>query len=99
MANAGTATEQLVGLGIPCISLPGHGPQFTLGFAKRQSRLLGGSVLTCKTKEVFAKRVLALMRDKSLCMRLGAIGQKRMGSAGGSEDLAQLILKNLFFYS
>ena len=41
VATAGTATEQLVGLGIPALSLPGAGPQFQWPFARRQSRLLG----------------------------------------------------------
>ncbi|MEB3275509.1 MAG: lipid-A-disaccharide synthase-related protein, partial [Cyanobacteriota bacterium] len=36
LANAGTATEQLTGLGIPALSLPGAGPQFKAGFARRQ---------------------------------------------------------------
>ncbi len=44
LATAGTATEQLVGLGVPALSLPGPGPQFKAGFARRQSRLLGGAV-------------------------------------------------------
>ena len=30
LSNAGTATEQIAGLGIPSLSLPGHGPQFTM---------------------------------------------------------------------
>ena len=47
LATAGTATEQLVGLGIPALSLPGRGPQFKAGFARRQSRLLGGAVQPC----------------------------------------------------
>jgi len=51
LSNAGTATEQITGLGIPSLSLPGRGPQFTNSFAKRQSRLLGGSVLVCKNKK------------------------------------------------
>ena len=34
LSNAGTATEQLVGLGIPCVSLPGRGPQFNWSFAR-----------------------------------------------------------------
>ncbi len=42
IANAGTATEQLVGHGVPCLSLPGKGPQFKYAFAFRQSRLLAG---------------------------------------------------------
>ena len=34
LSNAGTATEQITGLGIPSLSLPGSGPQFTKSFAK-----------------------------------------------------------------
>ena len=51
LSNAGTATEQIAGLGIPSLSLPGSGPQFTKSFAKRQSRLLGGSVLVSNNKK------------------------------------------------
>ena len=58
LANAGTATEQICGLGIPSLSLPGKGPQFTKSFAKRQQRLLGGSVLLCETKDIFHKKYL-----------------------------------------
>ncbi|KAH9298235.1 hypothetical protein KI387_029917, partial [Taxus chinensis] len=43
IAMAGTATEQLVGLGKPVFILPGNGPQFTNKFANAQSRLLGKS--------------------------------------------------------
>jgi uncharacterized protein (TIGR03492 family) len=44
IAMAGTATEQLVGLGRPVFTLPGSGSQFTAAFAEAQSRLLGQSV-------------------------------------------------------
>ena len=57
LANAGTATEQLVGLGIPCVSLPGKGHQFNFNFAKRQSRLLGGAVVIAKDYDTLAKKV------------------------------------------
>ena len=55
ISNAGTATDQLVGLGIPCVSLPGKGPQFNFNFAKRQSRLLGGAVAVSKVYKTLAK--------------------------------------------
>ena len=48
VACAGTATEQLVGIGCAVLSLAGPGPQFTLGFAQWQSRLLGGAVRVCR---------------------------------------------------
>lgn len=34
IAMAGTATEQLVGVGKPVITFPGEGPQFTYSFAE-----------------------------------------------------------------
>lgn len=44
LAMAGTATEQLVGLGKPVVTIPGQGPQFNFRFAEAQQRLLGKSV-------------------------------------------------------
>ena len=95
LASAGTATEQLVGLGIPALSIPGPGPQFKAGFARRQSRLLGGSVLPCPTPQAAAARLAVLLREQALRQRLGAIGRQRMGPAGGSERLAALVAQRL----
>ncbi len=95
LATAGTATEQLVGLGIPCISLPGPGPQFKRGFAIRQSRLLGGVVMPCFSNEQFSSRLNLLLRDPQLRERLGNIGFQRMGSIGGSIKLANIALRVL----
>ena len=92
IATAGTATEQLVGLGIPALSLPGPGPQFKPGFARRQSRLLGGAVRTCANESELAKRLEYLLNDPGLRSHLGRIGMQRMGPAGGSDQLAHLIL-------
>ncbi len=96
LANAGTATEQIAGLGVPCVSLPGKGPQFKYGFAIRQSRLLGGAVITCKTAKIFARSVESLLFNHKLRNELGAIGKKRMGKNGGSAKIAQMIEMNLF---
>ena len=43
VSMAGTASEQAAGLGKPVLQLAGHGPQFTVGFAEAQRRLLGPS--------------------------------------------------------
>ncbi|MBM5807361.1 MAG: sugar synthetase [Cyanobacteria bacterium M_surface_10_m2_179] len=91
LAAAGTATEQLVGLGIPALSLPGPGPQFKLGFARRQSRLLGGAVAVCASPQQLAQRLTLLLNEPRLRHILGAIGRRRMGAAGGSEALAALV--------
>ncbi|MCP9772977.1 lipid-A-disaccharide synthase-related protein [Synechococcus sp. Tobar12-5m-g] len=95
LATAGTATEQLVGLGIPALSLPGPGPQFKAGFARRQSRLLGGAVRVCPAPEALAAALGDLLANRSECGALARIGRRRMGAAGGSERLAALLEKDL----
>tara|TARA_B100002052_G_scaffold269092_1_gene268217 strand:+ start:256 stop:1617 length:1362 start_codon:yes stop_codon:yes gene_type:complete len=95
LATAGTATEQLVGLGVPTLSLPGPGPQFKWSFARRQSRLLGGAVHPCQDGLELTKRLNRLLCDPPLRLRLGRIGQQRMGPAGGSDRLARLVLQRL----
>ena len=95
LATAGTATEQLVGLGIPALSLPGPGPQFTLGFARRQSRLLGGAVRPCRSSAELRDKLSVLLADDNLRNELGRIGRQRMGPPGGSRALAQLVKDRL----
>jgi uncharacterized protein (TIGR03492 family) len=95
LATAGTATEQLVGLGVPALSLPGPGPQFKAGFARRQSRLLGGAVRPCRSATELASRLQDLLRRPEERQRLGRIGRRRMGPAGGSDRLAELIALRL----
>ncbi|MCP9835027.1 MULTISPECIES: lipid-A-disaccharide synthase-related protein [unclassified Cyanobium] len=95
LATAGTATEQLVGLGVPALSLPGPGPQFKAGFARRQSRLLGGAVQPCHGSRELQRRLIALLDDDNERARLGRIGRRRMGPSGGSARLAALIRERL----
>ena len=95
LATAGTATEQLVGLGVPALSLPGPGPQFKAGFARRQSRLLGGAVRPLGTPDALRQALLALLDNEEERQRLGHIGRRRMGASGGSDRLAELIDQRL----
>ncbi|WP_241433400.1 lipid-A-disaccharide synthase-related protein [Prochlorococcus marinus] len=95
LSNAGTATEQIAGLGIPSLSLPGPGPQFTKSFAKRQSRLLGGSVLVCKNKKILLKRLKFLLKKKVNRLEQAKIGKKRMGESGASKKIADAINNHL----
>ena len=95
LSNAGTATEQIAGLGIPSLSLPGSGPQFTKSFAKRQSRLLGGSVLVCKNKKILLKRLSLLLREKVDRLEQAKIGKKRMGESGASKKIVDSINSHL----
>jgi uncharacterized protein (TIGR03492 family) len=95
LACAGTATEQLVGLGIAALSLPGPGPQFQAGFARRQSRLLGGAVQPCSTPAALRQALQQLLADPGERLRRGRIGRGRMGPAGASARLAALIDQRL----
>ncbi len=95
LSNAGTATEQIAGLGIPSLSLPGSGPQFTKSFAKRQSRLLGGSVLVCNNKKILLKRLSLLLREKVYRLEQAKIGKKRMGYSGASKKIVDSINSHL----
>jgi len=91
LSNAGTATEQIAGLGIPSLSLAGPGPQFTKSFAKRQSRLLGGSVLVCKNKKILIKRLSLLLKAKGIRFEQAKIGKERMGESGASKKIVDSI--------
>ncbi len=91
LSNAGTATEQIAGLGIPSLSLPGLGPQFTKSFAKRQSRLLGGSVSVCHDKRSLLNRLTLLLNQKNFRVQQAKIGKKRMGSSGASKKIVDAI--------
>ena len=97
IANAGTATEQISGLGVPSLSLPGKGPQFTKSFALRQQRLLGGSVIVCSNQKILKKKLIDLLKDDELRKKQACIGLERMGPKGASEKIVDYI--NLNFLS
>ncbi len=91
LSNAGTATEQITGLGVPSLSLPGNGPQFTKSFAKRQSRLLGGSVLVCRSKKVLIRRLMLLLNKENYRLEQAKVGKERMGKTGASQKIVDCI--------
>ena len=91
LANAGTATEQIAGLGVPSLSLPGKGPQFTKKFAKRQQRLLGGSVIVCLNQDALKKKLIDLFLDKEMRKKQAIVGLERMGQKGASQKIVEYI--------
>tara|TARA_S200000501_G_scaffold126959_1_gene119923 strand:- start:487 stop:1080 length:594 start_codon:yes stop_codon:yes gene_type:complete len=95
LSNAGTATEQITGLGVPSLSLPGDGPQFTKSFAKRQSRLLGGSVVVCNNKKTLLDKLEILLNEKDYRLKQVKIGIKRMGKSGASKKIVDFINSSL----
>ena len=91
LANAGTATEQICGLGIPALSIPGKGPQFNRSFAKRQERLLGGSVSVCDSKKIFIEKLSLLLHNKEFRLKQAKTGIERMGSQGASQRIVEYL--------
>jgi uncharacterized protein (TIGR03492 family) len=95
LGTAGTANEQAVGLGVPVIGFPTPGPQFTLGFAKAQARLLGAGL---RLEETANPQRLALSVREALSSpewraATRAAGAERMGGRGGASRIAVIILQ------
>lgn len=99
---AGTAVEQMVGLGKPVIQIMGNGPQFSYRFANAQERLLGLSVQTIgkepatpKILQEAAQCVKRTLSDRDYLERCKQNGMERVGAKGGSERLADAIAQIL----
>lgn len=92
ISMAGTASEQAAFMGIPIISIPGEGPQYTRRFAERQHRLLGDCLKLDISPKLAARSLFDLLQDKSLRERLGAIGSARVGSAKSNRYVAEIVL-------
>lgn len=95
IAMAGTATEQVVGLGKPAFTFAGRGPQFTRAFAETQARLLGSSVILLEQPQQVGARLQALRQDPAQLAAIAANGRHRLGPAGGCDRIAQQLLQAL----
>ncbi|MGP1375090.1 MAG: lipid-A-disaccharide synthase-related protein [Almyronema sp.] len=94
IAMAGTATEQVVGLGKPALTLPGQGPQFTRRFAEVQARLLGPSVILLERPEQVGLAVRSLLENPSHRQKIAQNGRHRMGEPGAAQKIAQQLAQN-----
>ena len=103
VSMAGTASEQAVGLGKPVLQLAGHGPQFTVGFAEAQRRLLGPAVHCAKGDVDDPNTLIAsaelleqlLQLPEATLQQLRQEGDQRLGQAGGTQRMARAILERL----
>lgn len=93
VAMAGTATEQVVGLGKPVFTFAGLGPQFTSAFAEAQSRLLGPSVILLEKPEEIGEAVDKLLRDPDRLVLINKNGRQRMGEAGAARRIAECLIE------
>jgi uncharacterized protein (TIGR03492 family) len=91
IAMAGTATEQFVGLGKPVFSLPGTGPQFTSNFAKRQTYLLGESVIFINNLTEIGKALNSVLNSPEKRQAIAENGKKRLGKPGAAARIANFL--------
>jgi uncharacterized protein (TIGR03492 family) len=94
LGMAGTATEQLVGLGKPVITIMGRGPQFTRSFAQDQARLLGQSIILVENPIQVNEAIALLLNNPDYFQIAISNGKERMGSAGAAQRIAKYILSS-----
>lgn len=90
LAQAGTGTEQVAGLGKPVVTFPGAGPQFVHRFAEAQSRLLGPLIRYLPGGRNIGDALAGLLTDGRQEQRLAA-ARERLGTAGASMRIARMI--------
>ena len=95
LAMAGTATEQLVGLGKPVITIAGNGPQFTRKFAEEQADLLGCSITLIDKPAQVADVLNEILQDPDYFQEVVRNGEERMGQAGSSARIAKYIAEKI----
>ncbi len=95
LGTAGTANEQAVGLGVPLVGFATRGPQYTLGFARAQGRLLGAGLRLEPAEPVrLAARVREGLNDAAWLEATRGVGGERMGEAGGARRIVSAILND-----
>ena len=92
IAMAGTATEQVVGLGKPALTLVGEGPQFTPAFAEAQTRLLGPSVELVAAPELMGEAMQRLWQNTPRRRAIAQNGLQRLGAPGAAARIAAQLL-------
>jgi uncharacterized protein (TIGR03492 family) len=86
LGTVGTANEQAAGLGIPT-----PGPQFTLGFAQRQRRLLGPALTLAKPEPTEIAQAVRAVLEEERYRLASAAGKERIGTPGALPRIAEEI--------
>jgi uncharacterized protein (TIGR03492 family) len=95
LSTSGTAAEQAAGYGIPLVVFPTSGPQYTLGFAQAQTRLLGEALhLVPADPSVIAEHVRRVDSPEARTKAQQA-GTAAMGQPGSAYRIAQDIHRYL----
>jgi uncharacterized protein (TIGR03492 family) len=96
LGTAGTANEQAVGLGIPVVSFPTLGPQYTELFARAQKRLLGDALHLEQAEPTrLAEAIKRAHQDESLRSAVALAGSERISKAGAAKKIASDIIEHL----
>ncbi|NQU17556.1 MAG: hypothetical protein HQ564_05765 [Candidatus Saganbacteria bacterium] len=90
---SGTGNEQAAGLGIPVISFPGQGSQYTKKFGEAQTQLLGKALAFIPERnfQKISNKCLEIIGDPRLRENMGKSGKERMGKPGAIETIAKNI--------
>lgn len=89
---AGTANEQATGMGVPVVSPPGNGPQFTHRFLAAQKRLLGDALAVVPPDpRHIALEVRNILADRRRYEKMQQAGRSRMGGPGATDRIARII--------
>ncbi|MBU0573782.1 MAG: hypothetical protein KKH83_04835 [Candidatus Margulisbacteria bacterium] len=89
---SGTGNEQAAGCGIPVVSFPGRGSQYTKRFAIAQSHLLGPAISVVKRDpKAVAHEIEMILNDRTRYEIMSQEGQQRMGGPGAIGKIANEI--------
>lgn len=92
---AGTASEQIVGLGKPVLGILGTGPQSTDGRMEDNKKLLGNAFIYEKDfPQGVVDTIEKLLKNPQEREKIGQMGLERMGKRGATKKIADYIVKN-----
>lgn len=93
VGTAGTANEQAAATGLPIVSFPVE-PHYTRAYLANQRRLLAAALTVVEPDPVaIAAAVRSLLTDERARAAAGAAGRDRLGGPGGSQAIADDILR------
>ncbi|MFC1496402.1 hypothetical protein ACFL52_03200 [Candidatus Margulisiibacteriota bacterium] len=93
---SGTGNEQAAGLGIPVVSFPGLGSQYTKKFGQAQKQLLGDALSFIPERAFIkiAQNVLDILKDPQKNKSMSQAGKERMGGIGAIDNISNYVLSN-----
>ncbi len=93
---SGTGNEQAAGMGIPVVSFPGRGSQYTKKFGEAQAQLLGKALAFIPERDFkkISEKCLKIISDPNLLEDMGKSGREQMQGGDSIEKIAEFTLKH-----